>query len=183
MLNKKPIFVVGFERGGTGILLNLLLSHPKVCKPEGETHEVFRGSRKIFPAEPLFIYLKKILKYLPILITQKSDVMSIHLWETRREFSLKTMDRIDKIFYYSKLKAIGPTQNLFKNENETYTFEELRNCRIICKNLNGLIFLSENFYEMYRDATFIAIIRNGFALGAGHPLLKLLNCMRKDARR
>ena len=43
MFNQKPIFIVAFARGGSNILLNLLRSHPEVCSPRGETHEVFRG--------------------------------------------------------------------------------------------------------------------------------------------
>jgi hypothetical protein len=35
MLNKKPIIVNGFGRGGTSILMNLLLSHPVVAMPSG----------------------------------------------------------------------------------------------------------------------------------------------------
>jgi hypothetical protein len=45
MKNESPVFVCGFERGGTNILMNLLLSHPSLCKPTGETAQVFRGRR------------------------------------------------------------------------------------------------------------------------------------------
>jgi len=60
MLNVKPIFIVGFQRGGTGILMNLLLSHPNVCTPRGETHQVFRGARNLLPVEPLSTYFSKL---------------------------------------------------------------------------------------------------------------------------
>ena len=54
MLNKRPIFIIGFARGGTNIILNLLRSHPDVCSPRGETDQVFRGKGR-FPLikEPL----------------------------------------------------------------------------------------------------------------------------------
>lgn len=45
MLNKKPLFINAFARGGSNILMNLLMSHPGVCVSNGETHKVFKGQR------------------------------------------------------------------------------------------------------------------------------------------
>lgn len=168
MMNKKPIFIVGFQRGGTGILLNLLLSHPSVCKPRGETHEVFKGRRKILPVEPWSAYVSKLWRYLPVLISQRQDIFSIDLWESRRELSQESMKRVDQILFEEKLKALSPAGNLYKAENLKYSPEEIRNSRLLCKNINGLIFATGMFCQMYPDATFIALVRNGFALCEGH---------------
>ena len=46
--------------------------------------------------------------------------------------------------------------------------EEIAKARLLCKNINGLIFLSQEFHRMYPDATFIALIRNGLAVCEGH---------------
>ena len=46
-LSKAPIFINGFGSGGSNILVNLLLSHPEVCSPSGETQNVFRGGSRI----------------------------------------------------------------------------------------------------------------------------------------
>jgi hypothetical protein len=54
MLNTAPIFVNAFARGGSMILVNLLLSHPNVCCPSGETHKVFRGGVRAEPQWILF---------------------------------------------------------------------------------------------------------------------------------
>ena len=43
MLNHKPIFINGFQRGGTNILVNLIASSHEVALLGGETHEVFYG--------------------------------------------------------------------------------------------------------------------------------------------
>ena len=43
MLDKAPIFLNGFTRGGSDIIVNLMLSHPGVCAPSGETQRVFLG--------------------------------------------------------------------------------------------------------------------------------------------
>ena len=163
-LNQKPIFIVGFARGGTNILLNLLRSHPNVCSPRGETHQVFKGKGD----DALSTRIMKVSRYLPITLLEQQDVFGADLWETRKPFKPLSKKRIDQIFFRDKLRAQEPSQNLYKRENERYTDEEIANSRLLCKNLNGIIFLSEQFSEMYPDATFIALVRNGFAVCEGH---------------
>ena len=43
MRNRRPIIVNGFERGGTNIVVNMLLSSPDVVYPSGELDRVFYG--------------------------------------------------------------------------------------------------------------------------------------------
>jgi hypothetical protein len=168
MLNEKPIILVGFARGGTNILLNILRSHPNVCSPRGETDQVFRGKGRFpFINEPVIDYISKFWNYFPILTRQKQDVFSPNLWEERNKFLPNTMEQIDKILYNDKLKALGPTQNLYKTQNVKYKKSEISNSRLLLKNLNGLIFLTDRFFEMYPDSTFIALVRNGFAICEG----------------
>ena len=169
MLNKRPIFIVGFARGGTNIILNLLRSHPEVCSPRGETDQVFRGKGR-FPLikEPLTVFLSKWWHYLPVLMWQRQDVFSTRSSKTRREFLPKTAEHIDRVLFHDKLKALGPNQNRYKTENVQYTLEEIKNSRLLGKNLNGLIFLTDRLDEMYPDATFLALVRNGFAVCEGH---------------
>lgn len=154
---------MGFTRGGSNLLLNLLRSHPNVCSPRGETQEVFRGKS----TEPYSVRLAKRLRYLPILMLQKQDVFSIYLWEPRKELSLISKKIIDHILYYDKIKALNPDQNLYKWKNTKYKIAEIFEARILCKNLNGLIFMTKDFAKMYPDSTFIALIRNGFAVCEG----------------
>ena len=163
MINKKPIFIVCFARGGSNILLNLLLSHPDVCVPRGETQQVFQGGGQSF-----YIRIVKLLRYSPILILEKSNIMSAHKWELRSPFSPFTRKQIDRILYYDKMKALKLGQNLYKTEGIKNTLDEIKNARILCKNINGLIFLSNEFYAMYPDGTFIALLRNGLAVCEGH---------------
>jgi hypothetical protein len=164
MLNKRPIFIVGFARGGTSILLNWFRSHPGVCSPRGETQEVFRGKA----SEPFWVRNSKRVRYLPILLTERRDIFSIRDWESRVSFSPLTRRLVDRILHAEKVKALDPDQNLYRSENERYTREEIRRARLLCKNINGLIFLSDEFAEMYPDGTFIAIVRDGFAVCEGH---------------
>ena len=70
MKNKAPIFINSFARGGSSILLNIIRSHPDVCYPQGETHQIFRGRK----GESFFLRLYKRFRYLPILVAFKRDI-------------------------------------------------------------------------------------------------------------
>ena len=164
MLNTHPIFLVGFARGGTNIVLNFLRSHPDVCCPRGELTQVFKGQR----SEPYHTRFVKLLRYSPILVAEKRDIFGAWLWEDRPAFSSFTKNRIDNILYHERFGALLPSENLYRYENIKYTFEQLAQARLFCKNLNGLIFISRNLAEMYSDATFIGLVRNGFAVCEGH---------------
>ncbi|TCK19480.1 sulfotransferase family protein [Thiogranum longum] len=169
MLNKRPIFILGFQHGGTNIVLNLLRSHPEVCSPRGEIQEVFKG--KGFPRrfkEPASVVLSKLWNYLPVLAAQRQDVFSLDLWEDRKALSKRAMQCIDKVLFDEKLKARGPTQNCYKSEGVRYTDEEIARSRLLSKNLGGLVCLSNDLARMYPDATFIALVRNGYAMCEGH---------------
>ena len=166
MLNQKPIFIVGFQRGGSNILLNLLRSHPDVCVPRGETQQVFKGVR--WHREWPWTILAKRARYLPIRRNEGRDIFDIEDWTPRERWSEESQRRIDRIFYSEKQKARSPNQNRYKSEGVDYTRAELADSRLLTKNLNGLIFLSPEFARMYPDATFVALIRNGLAICEGH---------------
>ena len=166
MLNKRPIFIVGFARGGSNILLNLLRSHPDVCSPRGETQQVFQGIR--WHREWPWTILAKRWRYRPIRRNEGADIFDLEDWTPRHPFSSDTQRRIDRILYEDKLKARSTNQNRFKSEGVLYRREELAASRLLCKNLNGLIFLSPELARMYPDATFIALVRNGLAVCEGH---------------
>ena len=165
MLNKKPIFIVGFSRGGSNIMLNLLRSHPHACSPRGETNEVFRGKGK---SEPLAIRWEKWRAYLPILLEQKEDVFSADKWELRRPFSETVQMQVDRFMFEDKRKARDGSQNKWRTENVEYTDAEIDEARLLCKNLDGIIFLTPEFARMYPDAHFIGLVRNGYAVCEGH---------------
>jgi hypothetical protein len=170
MLNKRPIFIVGFDHGGTNILLNLLRSHPGVCSPRGELTEVFQGKGR-WPKirEPLGVYLNKWRKYnLPVLLRQREFAFSKKLWQLRRPFGPQTAFHVDRVLYQDKLFARGETQNRYKAQNVEYSLDEIRASRLLSKNVAGVIFLTDELAKMYSDAIFIAIVRNGLALCEGH---------------
>lgn len=164
MLNKKPIFIVGLSRGGSSLLLNIFRSHPEVCSPRGETQEVFGGKGN----EPVFTQLAKRMRYLPVVFRQGEDVFSMRRFAPRKPLHPESRDRIDRVLFEEKVKATGTTQNRYKCEGVEYTLDEIRASRLLCKNLDALAFTTELFADMYPDATFFGLVRNGLAVCEGH---------------
>lgn len=175
MLNKQPIFIVAFARGGSNLLLNLLLSHPDVCIPRGELQQVFKGKRaqllnrrKTPDKDSLLSLILKNINYLPIIFLERRDVFNKNYqYEICAPLKPETRKLIDRILFSEKLKAINPGENLYKTEGMFYTRDEIRSSRLLCKNLDGLAFLSQELACIYPDATFIALVRNGLAICEG----------------
>jgi len=164
MLNRNPIFIVGLSRGGSSVMLNIFRSHPDVCSPRGETQEVFGGKGN----EPLATQLAKRLRYLPVVFRQGEDVFSMRRFRPRRPLRPQSGERIDRVLFEEKLRATDTTQNRYKSEGVEYTPEEIRCTRLLCKNLDALAFTTELFADMYPDATFFGLVRNGLAVCEGH---------------
>ena len=76
METETPIFVTGFSRGGTTILMNLLASHPDVCTV-GEIHQIFKGSNVLDSAWE--IISKAITRDLPLMLASGQDLSLIHI--------------------------------------------------------------------------------------------------------
>lgn len=166
MLNQGPIIVNGFTRGGTNILMNFLLSHPGVCMPTGETHKVFKGRAL---GESLWRIIQKRLCYdLPIRAAVRQDMFHPLLFEPRKKVPVWVQRFIDRILYSEKLRARHEGHNRYKSEGVQYTCEEIAESRLLCKNVNGVIYTTDMFREMYPDAVFFGLVRNGLAVCEGH---------------
>lgn len=185
MLNKEPIFVLGLARGGTRLLMDLILSHPDVCKTGGEMQEIFKGKSE---GEHLFTIIRKLIMYSPIMLMEGEHILSTKKLYDRKPFSSLSQILIDKALYSSKINAIDITQNHYKAPDAVYSRAERKHTRLLCKNLNGLVFATQNFVDMYPDAVFIGIVRNGFAVCEGRirrgiSLAEAANTYQKVARR
>ncbi len=159
MLNVAPIFVNGFHRGGTNVLMNLIASHPDVCMAAGETHEVFHGKS----TEPLGKWLRR-ASYLPIWLLARQHIFG-PLWLGERKRIPRYLIRyIDLLFYCNKL--IAP-ENRFKAEGIENSKSEIGRSRVLSKNASGTVMATGLLSEAYPDATFIGLVRNGLALCEG----------------
>jgi Sulfotransferase family len=165
MLNKAPIFVNALWRGGSNILVNLLLSHPDVCSATGELQRVFRGGAR---GERLSRVVYKYLRYgLPVDLVAGLGFFRPDNLEPRSAPPASIRRHIDRVLYREKLRARHEQHNLFVREGVVYSSEQIASSRLLCKNLNGLVFLTDLFSSMYPDATFFGLLRNGFALCDG----------------
>lgn len=160
MLNKAPIFVNGFHRGGTNIAINLVASHPDVCTLRGETHEIFYGKNR----EPIRKWVHRLF-YLPILTASRQHFFWPYCLGERNQMPRLLMYYVDMLFYCNRLAA---STNRFKTEGTKYPEWRRGDCRLLAKNANGLVFATDLFAEMYPDAAFIALVRNGLALCEGY---------------
>ena len=61
----------------------------------------------------------------------------------------------------------GPARTEFQETELFHKRSEIARRRLLCKNVNGVVFTTPLFQKMYPDATFIALVRNGLALCEG----------------
>lgn len=151
MLNKAPIFINGFSFGGTNLIMNLLASHRDVCLLSGETHEVFQGG-------PHRVVDKLIRRF-------HQDMFGKECLDVRGKVPKLLMKYIDLTFYIDKLTT---DRNTFKCDGIRYSLKDIRNARVLAKNVNGTVLASGIFADMYPDAIFISLLRNGIALCEGY---------------
>jgi hypothetical protein len=161
-----PVFIVGLQRSGTGILLNLLQSHPEVCTVGGEVHEVLQAGRR--NGESLWSSLLRRSRSLPIRFLQGEDAFLVNQWAPRRPLRPRSMTWIDRAFRESMLRARGVTENRYKSDGVPYTTEEIARSRFVTKLLQGLLFLTEEMMRVYPRARFVGMVRNGLALCESH---------------
>lgn len=149
----------GFKYGGTNLIMNLLASHPDVCMLSSETQFVFNSRRHRLDR------LIRRLFYLPIRITSGDHVLHrTKDIDTPRHLSPSIVPYVDLFFFLDKMTT---GNNDFKSDGVRYLRSEIKRCRFLAKNVNGLAMASGMFSEMYPDATFIALVRNGLALCEG----------------
>jgi hypothetical protein len=153
MLNKKPIFINAFSRGGSNLVWNVFLTHPDVCSPILETLEIFRigvaGRREGYEA---------------VWQTRQIGFFNQRKLAARRPISAQARTFIDATLHQWKLKTATDIDMKYKSEDQTYTIDEVVAARLVAKNNNGLTFLSDRLVEMYPDATFVGLVRNPLAL-------------------
>lgn len=154
MLNKAPIFLNCFSRGGSNILWNVFLTHPDVSSPIRETLEIFRTG---FTRPQMAGYKLTLLSRQPRLLDQ---------WnlEDRPSVPKAAQEFFDSELHLWKMKTLEDQEMKFKSETDVYTREEVEKARLVAKNNNGTILLTPMLREMYPDATFVALSRDPFAL-------------------
>lgn len=159
MLNKAPIFVNGFQRGGTNILMQLISSHPRVGILGAEVHELFYGR----DTEPIKKWFRR-LAAVPVVLNAREHTFWAYRFQKRRSLAPLTLRYIDLLFYLNKRLVYN---SHYQNGAVTRTRPEREGTRIVGKCVNGVVLTTPILAQMYPDATFIALVRNGLALCEG----------------
>lgn len=159
MKNDRPIFLNSFSRGGSNIVMNLLLSHPEIGALNGEAQQVFQG--KGTRASTLY----RRTRALPVYLWGGLDYFHPENVEPRRPIPSPLRRYVDYVFHRSKLSA---PMNREKAPGTSYEDEEVEDLRFLGKVHDGVVLLTDLFDEMYPDASFVALPRHGLALCEGH---------------
>jgi hypothetical protein len=158
MKNKRPILLNCFSRGGSNILWNVLLSHPEVCSPIEETLQIFRLDWRAPRREGVqAAWLSGQMRFF--------DQWN---FQARRPISEKARTFIDETLFQWKLRTLSDEEMRYKSSEELYTRAEVEASRLVLKNNNGVIFLSERFVDIYPDAVFFALVRDPIPLYESH---------------
>jgi hypothetical protein len=188
MKNNQPIILNCFSRGGSNILWNILLSHPDVCSPIEETLQIFR-----------FDWRERRKSGLQVAwLTRQLSFFDQWNLTTRKPISQDAQKYIDETLFSWKLKTLNDSEMRSKSSDTFYSRHEVEQARLVIKNNNGLIFLSEQFLKMYKNPIFFALVRDPLPLYESHKrnktpvsaspqkfadfYFKMIDQMQKDAK-
>jgi hypothetical protein len=158
MLNRAPIVLNCFSRGGSNILWNILLSHPDACSPIEETLQIFRLDWRAPRPEGLKAAL----------LTRQPRLFNQWHLQPRLPIPPRAQAYLDAVLFRWKLKTLDDEEMRCKSGTERYTRLEVENARLVLKNNNALLLLSDLFAAMYPDAAFFALVRDPIPLYESH---------------
>lgn len=158
MKNNAPIILNCFSRGGSNILWNILLSHPDVCSPIEETLQIFRFDWRA----PRWTGLQAAF------LTGQLRFFDQWNLRPRASISASAKEFIDSTLFKWKMKTIQDDEMRYKAENVIYTEDEVAASRLVLKNNNGLVLLSDRFRDIYSDACFLFLARDPLPLYESH---------------
>ena len=96
------------------------------------------------------------------------DFFSPRLIQPRKPLSDRAKRWVDSVLYREKLRSLHPLLNRFKDAEVEYTPAEIQASRLLAKNIDGMIYANDLWAEMYPDAAFFGLVRNGLAICEGH---------------
>ena len=170
--NYAPVFVNAFARGGSSIIWNLLQSHPDLVSPLEETHQLIIGNADDGSNRwKALVHLRHAAQGggLP-----RPAVIDGHVFAnfglldpgnySRRRLPMSVRRELDDALFAGKGRNLTDQHFRWRTPDEVYTAESLATARLVSKNLEGIVWLSDELQDMYPDATFVALVRNGLAM-------------------
>ncbi len=173
--DNSPIFVQGMMGGGTGIIWNLIQSHPECSGMGMETNEAFAFNYFDLIKRTLrrqFFYSKNFLRLAKVGIATGCNPTKVNsiLFESEppanlsKLMNIKQAKFVDKHLYNLKMLKLSDPIDCMQYPNKPYTYESLSKTRLVAKNNEGLCMYANWFKTIYPQAKFISIVRDGYAI-------------------
>jgi hypothetical protein len=102
--------------------------------------------------------------YLPVFVAARQHVFWPNRLFERSALPGPMLAYIDALFYLNKLRA---NDGQDRSQNFLRSAQQKTKTRTAFKSVNGVSLATHIFADMYPDATFIALVRNGLALCEG----------------
>ena len=161
MTTRGPIFILGLQRGGTNQPLNILRSHPATYWPQGEFHEPFRP-RRGEPRRKPWSSAVRYLRYAPIWAT-RGDVLNLDA-PLRHPRPLRGLaGRALRAGLAASSRANRGMVAIYKNtlRERGFLLDDMPPDRMVVKVMNYNVGLVPDLLELYPDARFVGVIRDG----------------------
>jgi hypothetical protein len=149
-----PIFLLGLQRGGTNQPLNVLRSHPSTYWPAGEFHEPFRPRN--FKNER-FRAVRKLARYAPIWLAA-GDVLNLDA-PLKRARPLKGF--AGRALRAGLAASCRSNAGLVAIYRATLRDRGFAPDRMVVKVMNYNVGLVPDLLDLYPNARFVGIIRDG----------------------
>ena len=164
MINNDKVIVNGFARGGTNLLMNLLLSSPDIATVGGEFHKMLWG-RSL--QDNIVDVLRKRLTmfglsqhYPGAFYRDNYDIPKIY-----NEIHIR---KIETLIYESKLHALKhPAFNKYRSPERLYKIEELKKCITLIKCYEGFLKFNGYFKKTSNRCHTIFLVRTPYAVIEG----------------
>lgn len=160
-VNESAIILNGFARGGTNIVINLILSHPRVCYP-GETHKALAGGTKSHSSAAARIQSVRFgIAAKRLGIACLADPYAI---DSNSVFPREAGAWIRSTLKRAKINARHENHNRWKAPEKEDTRSERRSSRLLLKNNNLIGTYSELFDQAFPNARTVCLFRHPFGL-------------------
>ena len=171
-LERRPIFLHCFSRGGSNLLWNVFLSHPEVASPIEETLQIFRTDWRA----------PRLAGFRAILLSRRPRFFDQWNLAPRRPLPERAARFVDRTLHRRKMKTVDDPEMGEKAPGERYTAAEVERTRLVAKNNNGLALLTEPLAALYPDATFFGLLRHPVALYESHRRRRITGSPEEFAR-
>lgn len=160
MLNKRPVFLHSFARGGSNLLLNLLLSHPEACHSGGELDQVLIGRTGQSRLES---WRRRIWHWW--VVDRRAGAHYFRPGNISPRASLSEADAalIDMALFRARRFTRIAKQNRYKGPGAPYAPAEISVCRPVFKSVNGTVMAASRLAAHFPDASTICLVREGAA--------------------